>query len=50
VGSPPTTASVPIGTAAGLVELADTADARTAWNTAAWPLVADTPTLPEVEA
>lgn len=38
VGSPPTKLSLPIGAAAVLVELADTADARTAWRTAAWPL------------
>lgn len=38
VGASTTTAAVPVGTAAGLVALADTVDVRTAWDTAAWPL------------
>jgi len=49
VGTPPTVGALPIGAAAVLVELADTVDARTAWGTQLWPLVADTTTPAEVE-
>jgi len=49
VGTTPATAPLPIGTAAVLLALADTVDARTAWETQWWPLAADTTTPPEAE-
>ena len=49
VGTAPATGLLPIGTAAVLLALADTVDARTAWETQWWPLAADTTTPPEAE-
>lgn len=38
VGSQPATAEITPATVALLLDLADTLDERTAWDTAAWPL------------
>jgi len=38
VGRPPATAEIGPALAAAVLELADTVDERTAWETGAWPL------------